>query len=450
MAGSLTNYNFGGDGVNLVKDPLQLGDAEATQLQNAELVPDQSKGGEGSLSKRGGLGALNGSALGGAVYGGISLPLQTTFTRTLYASLGTYDSNTWTKTTNGTSWTDVSTPARATKHDNTNYEVIGTAAQAGSHRGCAFKTLMIYPGAGYTSDVGTPGNNTSLPLVGWNGTESFTITTMPVGSSSSDGNYPFSMTDMLQANGKVYFALHDPVNSGSKKGRVMMFNPATNELSQVATPFGFGTGFHAAGAPSCLAWHQGQLFVGLDDGDGTANVGKVLRCYPDIDTDWTVDVSTLTGYPKSLCVYQGDLYVGMRGNATNDAKVYKRSQSTGAWAASDTTTTSGIDYYGALTVYGDDLYAVVFSDGGTDVLLIRKLSSGSWSSDRDVASLDCTAGAAQHVGMGAVYGSDLFFAFKATADDQNDGFVLRKSSGTWSKVLTDNINGRLLTLTERA
>lgn len=449
MGGTLSNYNFGGDGVNLVKDPLELADAEATQLQNAEKIPDQATGGEGSLTKRQGLAAL-GSALSGAVYGGISLPLQTTFTRTLYASLGTFDSNKWTKTTNGTSWTDTASPARATKHDNTNYEVIGTAAQAGSHRGVTYKTQLIYPGDGYTADVGTPGNNTALPLMSWDGTTALTIVTMPVGSSSSDGNSPFSVSDMVQANGKIYFCLHDPANANPMKGRVMAFNPATSELTQVATPFGFGTGFISGGAPCCIAWHQGQLFVGLDNGDGTANVGKVVRCYPDIDTDWTSDTAVLLGYPKSLCVYQGDLYVGMRGNATNDAKVYKRSQSTGAWAASDTTTTSGIDYYGSLTVYGDDLYAVVFSDGGSDVELIRKLSGGTWSTDRDVAATDCTAGAAQHVGMGAVYGSDLFFAFKATSDTQNDGFILRKSGGTWTKVLTDNINGRLLTLTERS
>ena len=74
MGGQVNNYNFGGDGVNIVKDPLQMADGEASQLQNAELVSDQARGGQGSLSKRGGLIALT-SALAGSILGMIALPL---------------------------------------------------------------------------------------------------------------------------------------------------------------------------------------------------------------------------------------------------------------------------------------------------------------------------------------------------------------------------------------
>lgn len=88
--GKINIYDFGGGGVNLVKNPLQLADNELTQGQNAELIPDADKGGEGALSKRGGLAALT-SALG-SISGIGTLPLQTTYTRYLYVALQTFDS----------------------------------------------------------------------------------------------------------------------------------------------------------------------------------------------------------------------------------------------------------------------------------------------------------------------------------------------------------------------
>lgn len=443
----VANYNFGGGGVNLVKNPLQLADDEATQLQNAEFVPDQSRGGVAALSKRGGLAALT-SALAGAVLGFVSLPLQTTYTRTLYAALEGAAANTWKKTTNGTSWTDTSSPLRATTLDNND---IGTHADAAARRAVSYKTVVFYPGNAYTADYATPANNTAVPLVSWDGTNAVTVLSVPAGASS-DGNYPFSITDMVLANGKVYFSVHDSPNSGAPdmRGRVLEFNPATSVLKQVATAFGPGTSEVAGGCPSCLVWHQGQLFVGLDHGAGTDSIGKVVRCYPDIDATWTTDVTDLKGPPMSMAVFNGDLYVGLGGNATSVARVVKRAQGTGLYATSDSQVTSGVHYYGALVVYGTDLYATVFSNGGTDFEYIRKFDGTTWTTDRDITAND-SAGVSMDVGNALVFGSDLFVVFKATGPSQNDGFIMKKSSGTWSKVVSAaNLNGRLVTLTERS
>lgn len=447
MAGTLVNYSIGGGGVNLVKDPLQMADNEATQLQNAEMVPDAAAGGVGALTQRGGIAALT-TALAGAILGVIGMPLKTTYTRTLYASLGTLDADRWAKTTNGTTWANIATPIAAIANG-ASYQQIGSAASGGERRMASRQNYILYPGAAHTSDLVTPANNTAMPICAWDGTTAATLLSIGIGASSSDGNYPFTVTDMLEANGTIYFAVHDPVNGSPYNGRVLSLNLVTGAVKQVATTFGFGTGAVTGGVPTVLCWYNGQLWVGMDRGDGTADVGKIVRCYPDTDATWTTDTATLPGYVRSMAVFNGLLYVGIRGSATYDAGVYVRSASVGTYAASDiATTTSGIDYAASLIVYGTSLYYMLFSDGGTDILHIRSFDGTTWGTDRDVDSSD-SAGVAQPVGQAILFGADLFFCVQATAVGAGDGFILRKSSGTWSKVVTDNFTGKMGVLLER-
>lgn len=443
MSPKIDNYTLGMGGVNLVKNPLELEVNELTQSQNAELIPDQARGGEGSLSKRGGLAAL-GSALSGSVSGIISLPLQTTFTRVLYASLGTADSDTWLKTTNGTAWTSLTSPVAASSIA---YETVGTAAFAAAYRASGYRNYIIYPGNAYTADFAVPTNNTSLPLIVFDGTNTNTLLSIPIGA---DGNFPFKISDMLVANGTLYIATHDSPNSGSpnQPGRVMAVNLDSGTVTQVANKFGAGTNEVSGGTPVTLEWYQGRIWAGLDGGNGTASVGKVVWAYPGVDQTWTSDVTNLQGYPHSLCQYRGELYCGLRGNATFDAAVFKRTSSTGAWTSSDTTVTSGIDFYASLIVYLDELYAVVYSDGGTDITHIKKFDGTTWTTDRDVDLLD-SAGVAMNPVQPVLYGADLYYPFQSSGVAVSDGFILRKSAGTWTKVVTDNINGRMVILLQR-
>ena len=106
---SITVYNLGGGGVNLVKGELHLADNELSNCQNAEIVSDQVAGGEGVLAKRGGLAAVNSSALAGSISGMIGTDLLTTYTRTMLISKGTEDSTTWVTTTDGTTLANNST-----------------------------------------------------------------------------------------------------------------------------------------------------------------------------------------------------------------------------------------------------------------------------------------------------------------------------------------------------
>lgn len=66
MGGQISIYKLGLGGVNLAKGPLHVGDHELLRAQNAELVIDIEEGGEGTLSKRGGLVSL-GDPLAGRI-----------------------------------------------------------------------------------------------------------------------------------------------------------------------------------------------------------------------------------------------------------------------------------------------------------------------------------------------------------------------------------------------
>lgn len=447
MAKALTNYGFGKDGVNLVKGPLQMGDGEGLKFQNAEYVPDANRGGEGALAKRGGLAALNGSALAGSVLGLIGLNLKTTYTRTLYVGRGTGTANTFRTSTDGTTFGNSSSalqPAVPSKFADAN-------GSRDARRIASFRNFIVYPYSTYTVGTDNP------PLALWDGTDAVQVGAIPVGPSATAATPAYAIVDMLVANGQIYFAVHDPGGAGANlAGRVMSLNLETGVIKQIASPFGNGTGEMTGGYPCCLAYYQDQLWAGLQINATTNDVGKVVRCYPDIDSAWTSDVATLSGSPCSLAVYKGDLYAGVESSAANNCKVYKRTATSRAWAASFTSAAgaAGGAFCGSLIVYNSELYAVEYFSGVTDVIHIKKWDNSSWTTDRDVDATDGTDTTnPQMPGNSVVMGSDLFIAFRPINESASsaDGFVLRKSSGTWSKVdAAINSNGMLAVLVERS
>lgn len=454
MPGQIDVYDFGGGGVNLTKDPLELADNELLKSQNAELIRDINTGGKASLSKRGGLTALNGSALSGAITGIIPVPLQSSFVRTLYAALGSATANTWNKTTNGTVWVPTAVPLGATNTANTSsYDTMSTTPYGAARRMATFRTFIVYPGSNYVSDLSTPTNNTPIDMDEFSAGEGFELFKAQAGQSSSDGSYPFTVTDMLVANDTIYFALHDPINAGTLKGRVMSLDMITGEIAQIATGFGSATGLMTGGAPTCMEWYQGKLWVGLSNGNGTANVGKVVWCYPGIDTLWTVDTATLKGYPTTLCAYNGDLYAGLYANASNGATVARRSAGTGSWADSDTTGGGGTNRgYSSAIVYNGNLYVALSFQTAADVQVIRKFDGTTWSTDRDVKANDWGAQTdPPGVGNAVVYNGELYYCFVATSGSAADGFIIRKTAaGSWSRVSVDNYVGRMGVLLDRS
>lgn len=443
MGGKVSVYDVGGGGVNLVKGPLQLADNEATQLQNAEFVPDAGSGGAGVLSKRGGLQPLNGSALAGSVVGMAMVNLRTTYTRTLYAGKGTQNSNTWMTTLDGTTWTNVTAPLVSGDID----KFTDANGLRDARRIAAIKNFILYPGNAYTKGTDQP------PVALWDGTNALTVTSIPVGPSATAATPAYAVTDMMVANGVLYLAIHDPGGSApSLAGRVLSLDLETGAVTQIANAFGNGTGDTTGGYPSSLCWYQDSLYVGLQGNTTTDGIGKVVRCIPSIDTVWTSDVANLSGFPSSVAVFQGDLYVGTQSSTSSNAKVYKRAATTGAYVASFTSAAgaSGTSYVTSLIVYGGELYAIEYYSGGTDVVHIKKWDGSSWTTDRDVDNLDSLTDPPQPPGMSALYGSDLYFSLRANSVSAADGMMFRKTAGSWSKVKTDNFNGNLAVLVERS
>lgn len=448
----LTNYTFGKDGVNLVKDPLQLGDSEATQLQNAEVVPDEAKGGEGSLSKRGGLGALNGSALAGSVLGAVSLPLQTTFSKLLVAFRGPLTANTMYTSVDGTTWVLSSVPlASATMTQVSNHVTVA----AGSRRVIAVRSQLLYPGSDYTVDTSFP------PINFWNGgTLSGELLRVPAGPSS-DGVAPTCITDMIVANGKAYIAVLESPRSGAPdhRGSVHELNLETGAMKMVAQGFGpTAATMTLGGAPNALCWYQGKLFVGQSANASSAGTdhGKVVSCYPDVDTTWTAEGSVFAGYPVSMCEYNGDLFIGTyTEDVGSSAGVIRRAAATGSYSASYTGQASGEAHVTGLTVFDGNLYAVEYHNSASDILHIKKFDGTSWTTDLDVDSVHSsviTTPAAQKPGGMVVFENALYVAFQPTIVDAAEGFILKRTTGgTWTRVLdTQNLSGVLGVMVTRS
>jgi hypothetical protein len=447
MSDPLTNYTVGQEGVNLVKDPLQLNDGELTAAQNAEIVPDESKGGEGALSKRGGLGVLNGSALAGAVYGIISLPLQTTFTRTLCVFLGTADSDTMRYTTDGTTWSTSTTPGRALIRGNRT----GGSRHKGPIRGAAVKSQLLYAGNDYTEGTTAP------VILSWDGTNAVELMRVPAGPSG-DGTPPIAIWDMLTADGKVYFCVSEFPNSAEFHGAVYELNVETGVVRLVGSGMGDSPN-KTGGFPRCLVWYQGKLWVGQHAvGSSGANLGRLSSAVPGVDTTWTSEGNVFPGFPISMVEFLGDLYIGTEEQESGiTAGVIKRTAATGVYTQPfNTGHSDGDAHVSCLTVFDGALYAVQYHSSATDVLHVKKTTDGTtWTTDLDVDSVfpEVIVGSEPLYPRDAcVFDGALYVSFRASVEaSATDGIVLKRTAaGAWSKVLTDNINGPMAVMVVRS
>lgn len=443
MASNVVNYDIGGGGVNLVKDPLHLADNECTQLQNAELLLNEATGGAGALSKRGGLPALNSAAMSGSVIGILPLTLLTTYTRTVYIAKGTEDSTTFVTSTDGTSLSNVTTPAIVADFN----KFADENDERDARRMVAFRNFIVYAGNNYTQDTDNP------EVTVFDGTTGTLVARIPVGPSSN-GSPPFAIVDMLTANGLIYLAVHDPGGSGANIcGRVLSLDLETGVLRQIANAFGPGTNEVTGGAPSCIAFYQSQLFVGLNGSATTNGIGKVVRCYPEIDTAWTTDVSNLVSHVSTILPFSGDLIVGTQSSVSTGAKIYKRTSSTAAYTAVETSGggAGGNGHYASLWEHAGSIYCVEYFSGATDILHIKVSTDGTtWTTSRDVDANDGPADPPQLPGSMMTLGSDLLVVFRSVSIASNDGFLMRLRAGTWSKLATDNYAGPLNVLVTKA
>lgn len=439
-------YSVGAGGVNLVKHPLRLADDELTKGQNAEFVLDSSNGGLGTLGKRGGLVVLNADAMAGSILGLFGVTLKSTYTRTLLAARGTQDANTFIGTTNGTTWVDTPTPLAAADID----KYTDNDSDRDARRMVSFRNFILYPGNIYVQDTDPPEINV------WDGILGQRIVEIDA-AHEDPGNEAFAITDMLVANGKIYFAIHDAGAGAAPnlQGRVMSLDLESGAVSQVANAFGARTQDMPGGYPSALAFYRNQLFVGLNGGTTTDGIGKIVRCFPTLDTVWTADVINLRNHISSLAVFEGDLYAGTRSSVSAGATISRRSALTATWATVATSGggAAGEGHYASITVQNinntQTAFAVEYWSGATDIVhIVTSVDGITWTTSRDVDANDSMSDPPQTPGSMAVFNNALYVVFRANTVSAADGFIMQLSGGTWTKVLTDNLSGQLAVLLE--
>jgi hypothetical protein len=454
----LNVYALGTRGVNIVKSPLHLDDNELLQAQNAEPSLDAREGG---LQKRGGLTALTAALNGGtSVLGLCNLPLQTTYTRTLYAALYAEDAGeTWLTTLDGTTWAVASAPQKAAGG---NALATGSGGDAGpyaevfSHRLASYKGRIIYPGDDYVPSNAS--GHTAPPLRMWDGSADSELIRVPVGPGATAGYNVAFISDMVMLEGRLYFGtLEFGATTG---GRVLSLDLTTGIIKQIGNSWGSGTSeFNpsAGGYPISLVGYRGQLFAGSWNTGGGVD-GGVARINPTATGDtWTLDTTFTDRQVTSMCVYKGQLYAGTDGDSSIAGQVYVRSASAGTWAISDTGpggTTVSTKSYTSMCVFDGNLYAV-YHERVTPVLVVRKFDGTSWTTDKTVTSLTLAGTpsfAAVKPGNAVVFNNKLYIAFAATSTTGLDGFILeRDTAGTWTVVQEGaNIRGYLGVLTQRS
>lgn len=430
-AGKLDIYGLGQGGVNVDANPTQLKDDEARKLQNAVLDTDEAQGG---LRKRGGLLRFNSTTLGGAIYGGISVPLPDPglVTTTLYASLGTATSNTWATSSDGITWTAGTTPSvRAVGQTN---RTIGINAHTCVMFPNSFRNALYYPSDSYT--VGT--SDPSIQV--WDGVTEYTLTYIP--DSPIDGDESQFISGMTVHNGEIYVAVNDIGGViPDKRGRVFHLDYQTGSLTQIGESFSSVTGDIANGYPHTLFSFMGQLWTLADGLSGTPANVKVLRIRPFDETTWTVDSTTgLAAYGFSGAAFKGNLYIGCE-DADASAALLKKRTPAGVYSTVDTGVDGGasFDRYDSLIVHDGALYANYFSIGQTSAIM-RSTDGTTWTVDYDIeAQLGTTA---LLPGGCMSYGGALYFVLAPDVQTATTGQIIRRTAaGSWSSVYTGNLTG---------
>lgn len=427
--GKLDLFAIGQGGVNVDANPAQIKQDEARQLQNAILDSDEAVGG---LRKRGGMPRFNASTLGGSITGGISVPLPNPqkITSTMYAALGTSDSNTWATSTNGTTWTAGTAPSvRGTVPTK---RIIGSSQWNQTPILSAFQRKLWYPSNDYTVGTDDP------PIQVYDGTTGYEIANIP--TSPIDGDQASWITCMALHNGVAYIAVNDPGGvTPNQRGRVFQFDHATGTLTQIGQAFSSNTGDIAGGFPIAMVSFMGQLFVSLGATDN-ATTGKIYRIRPIIETAWTADTTTIVDWGFSMAVFQGNLYIGCMDDLGADALLLQRTAA-GVYSTVDTqTSVDEADYYTGLTVYDGALYAHYYGVNGGPWLIRRSTNGTTWTTDLNLnTTFSITT---KETGGTLVHGGNLYWVLiSGSSDVSTTNRILRRSGGSWTSVYTGNVTG---------
>lgn len=431
MASDLPQYQVGQAGVNLTSTPIHTPEGGLLKAANVEYVRVAGLGGIGT---RGGLATLNtGATLGATIQALQNLPFSFPVAADLMIGLNTAETNAFDLSTDGSSFSGLTTSqlqqAMALGPLSGFSANLNPAQFSINQRIGALNNNFYYVGGNYTVQTSAP------VLVVWNGTASFELFRVPT-NPTSGGLVPIFISDVWVDNGLIYICVLDPGGAAPNlKGRVMSFDASAGKLSLIGNNFGNGSGENTGGFPTCLVSWLGRLFVGCNGLSGTP-AGVIYSILPGIEATWTLEKQFAAGdgYPMSMTVFNGELYVGMSSDAFGQSSIRKRT-ATGTWSTPFSSGVTAQAYFGSLCVFNSTIFAVWYRDGTSS--LIKSSSNGSsWSTDLDVGATYSL----RTSGAPVVYGSNLFIPFyNPTGSAAKTGFLLKRTTGgVWSQLLNNS------------
>ncbi len=433
MAGKLNIFNFGDQGVDIVKSPLHILDGAWTLAQNAEFC---LQGGQGGIKKRGGLAKFNAVALAGAVQALGVAPFPYPGTIDLMVALNAGETNTWDKSPDGTTYTGL-TSAQLERGAGIDKTPTALSSISCGGRCASFNSRFFYPGDSFVQYP--TGGHTAPPIVVWNGTSYAELLRIPSNPTATAGSHPIWISDLWMADNQIYLAVYDPGGvAPNHKGRVLQFDPTAGTLTTIGNRFGNGTGENAAGFPFCMTSYLGSLYAGTYGISGN-NQGKVYRIIPGLEETWTLDLTATlhNGYYMSLCPYQGQLYAATDADSSGTAIVQVRT-SVGVWSTSLTAPAANSNYFCSLIVFNNLLFCAYYKTS-SGVCLIKKYDGSSWTTDLDVGA---TYVASRPPGIPFVFRGALYWPFLGSESSASStaGFLLKRdNAGVWTQPL--NLKG---------
>lgn len=414
MPGKLDLYALGQKGVNVTKSPLALTEDELLQAQNAIVSYEQGRGG---LRKRGGLAALNGTALNGGAdvlaIKNVPLPLPVSTSGETSRQLFYSISLDWYSSDDGVTFaldtriagTDEGAPAR------------GNEALPPPLPG---SFIYFYSNTATTRDLyNFDGDAAAL-----------------VAAVIPPPGYTADTADRLQGgvwhDGALYIGYHRDLGT-APGGRVLKLDPTSGQLTMVGNGFTAGPAYTS---PQDFASYNGQLFVACRcRNTGAAPVptaGRVYRMDTDRDTDWTVDgdFSDVGSWGvESMTKFQNYLYVTVLGTSFT----VRRRDANGTWTTVRTTA-GPLSTNGVPIVFGFDDVLILYEDGK----LYRSTDGSAYTQELDVFA---TYGDDEPIGKPVIFNGSLFVPTYIGLLKRTAGV-----SGTWSRVSGIPSSSRFVTV----
>lgn len=330
MADSIDVYSLASRGVVVDKSDVHTSDEELLHAQNWQV---DAVGGRGSIRRRDGLLPLNAIALAGPILGGVGVPLvdRSLLARTFYLALND-GMNSFKTSTNGTSWTTVTIPARPVREATLGAD-IGQPYGDSAMLWQGFGDTLYYPGDDYSSAAGL-----AMPsLHAWNGVNdviSAFIPANPLDLNNTVG--PFGITSLVPfSDSKLLVAVADRNSTGQGRSRVLLLDTRDGTFQQLGASAVLSTGHLVTGI---VVWQQRVWITAVNTTTGGALVTFWINADP-ADAEWTQDDSfgTQHGFGTGNTVFRGDLYQASAAESGQHALIRRRVPSS---AGSATVTTA--------------------------------------------------------------------------------------------------------------